>query len=345
MERVSVLCVLLLLLCSPSGAELQDNEISEQRQAGPESVNVPEQPQPCPSDLHAVLRDMSAALAEHRVRIQQLQDVNQAQAAELRELKTRDVESLKQQQQGQAAELNSLKIQTNVTENHVASLRRDRTGAELQDNEISEQRQAGPESVNVPEQPQPCPSDLHAVLRDMSAALAEHRVRIQQLQDVNQDLHAVLRDMSAALAEHRVRIQQLQDVNQEQAAKLTELEFKTRDMESQQQGLTAQVKELEKQTSEVEPIKEKLRVSKSNHVFLELICAPRQVNAAYEPHPFLRCMACQSYVLLLHPAQSLLTGKTQPSPFEKLALPISVQSGRSKSPTLRTYSRSAKTQS
>ncbi|KAK7880131.1 hypothetical protein WMY93_033198 [Mugilogobius chulae] len=51
---------------------------------------------------------------------------------------------------------------------------------------MSEQRQVGPESVNVPEQPQPCPSDLHAVLRDMSAALAEHRVRIQQLQDVNQ---------------------------------------------------------------------------------------------------------------------------------------------------------------
>ncbi|XP_072304586.1 uncharacterized protein [Eucyclogobius newberryi] len=126
MERVSVLHVLLLLLlCSLSGAELQDNEISEQRQVGPESVNVPEQPQPCPSDLHAVLRDMSAALAEHRVRIEQLHALNQEQAAKLGELemKTNDVDS---RQQGQAAELYSIKTRTNVTENHVASLRRDR---------------------------------------------------------------------------------------------------------------------------------------------------------------------------------------------------------------------------
>ncbi|XP_055021661.1 uncharacterized protein LOC129412312 [Boleophthalmus pectinirostris] len=192
MERVSVLCALLLLLCSLSGAELQDSDISDQKQASPESVNVPEQPQPCPPDLHAVLRHMSAALAEHRVKIEQLQSLNQEQAAtlrnqdvnlrvqeaelrelksrdvetlkqqqeqaaklieqeaKLRELKTRDVETLKQQQQGltaqvqelqkqtsevepikeqlkgQAAELNSIKAWTNVTENHVTSLRRDR---------------------------------------------------------------------------------------------------------------------------------------------------------------------------------------------------------------------------
>ncbi|XP_055021861.1 multimerin-2-like [Boleophthalmus pectinirostris] len=86
MERVSVLCALLLLLCSLSGAELQDNEISDQRQASPESVNVPEQLQPCPPDLHAVLRHMSAALAQHRVKIE-------VQEANLRELeqKTSDV--------------------------------------------------------------------------------------------------------------------------------------------------------------------------------------------------------------------------------------------------------------
>ncbi|XP_055021860.1 uncharacterized protein LOC110154539 [Boleophthalmus pectinirostris] len=217
MERVSVLCALLLLLCSLSGAELQDNEISDQRQASPESVNVPEQPQPCPPDLHAVLRHMSTALDEHRVKIEQLQCLNQEQTkkireqeAELRELKTRDVETLKQQQQGQAAELNSIKTQTNVTENHVTSLRRDREGAELQDNEISDQRQASPESVNVTEQPQPCPPDLHAVLRHMSAALAQHRVKIE-VQEANL---RELEQKTSDVAEHRVRIEQLQSLSQ-----------------------------------------------------------------------------------------------------------------------------------
>uniref|UniRef100_A0A8C6T6Y2 C1q domain-containing protein n=1 Tax=Neogobius melanostomus TaxID=47308 RepID=A0A8C6T6Y2_9GOBI len=95
MERVSVLC-LSLLLCSLSGAE-----IIEEREISPESVNVP---QPGPSDLHAVLREMSAKLAENRLMIQQLQTLNQAQASELKSLKTR----------------------TNVTENQVESLRRDR---------------------------------------------------------------------------------------------------------------------------------------------------------------------------------------------------------------------------
>uniref|UniRef100_A0A8C6UID2 C1q domain-containing protein n=1 Tax=Neogobius melanostomus TaxID=47308 RepID=A0A8C6UID2_9GOBI len=88
MERVSVLC-LSLLLCSLSGAEHQDNEIKPE-------------PQPCLSDLHAVLREMSAKLAD--LMIQQMQTLNQAQASELKSLKTR----------------------TNVTENQVESLRRDR---------------------------------------------------------------------------------------------------------------------------------------------------------------------------------------------------------------------------
>uniref|UniRef100_A0A8C6UJZ5 C1q domain-containing protein n=1 Tax=Neogobius melanostomus TaxID=47308 RepID=A0A8C6UJZ5_9GOBI len=90
MERVSVLC-LLLLLCSLSGAEHQDNEIKPE-------------PQPCLSDLHAVLREMSAKLAKYEVRIEELQTHDQAQASELKSLKTR----------------------TNVTENQVESLRRDR---------------------------------------------------------------------------------------------------------------------------------------------------------------------------------------------------------------------------
>uniref|UniRef100_A0A8C6UU76 C1q domain-containing protein n=1 Tax=Neogobius melanostomus TaxID=47308 RepID=A0A8C6UU76_9GOBI len=147
MERVSVLC-LSLLLCSLSGAELQDNEIIEQDK--PESVNVPEQPQPqpCPSDLHTLLMDMSAKLAVLQCRVDQLQTLNQEQAAtlrelqtsqvdpmkeqlreqaaRLRELQTSEVNPIKEQLRGQAADITSIKARTNVTENHVDSLRRDR---------------------------------------------------------------------------------------------------------------------------------------------------------------------------------------------------------------------------
>ncbi|XP_055021862.1 uncharacterized protein LOC129412338 [Boleophthalmus pectinirostris] len=149
------------------------------------------------------------------------------------------------------------------------------SGAELQDNEISDQRQASPESVNVPEQLQPCPPDLHAVLQHMSAALAEQRVNIEQLQCLNQEQAATLRNQDVNLRVQEAELRELKsrDVEtlkqqQEQAAKLIEQEaklreLKTRDVETlkqQQQGLTAQVQELQKQTSEVEPIKEQLKV-------------------------------------------------------------------------------------
>uniref|UniRef100_A0A8C6UEX1 C1q domain-containing protein n=1 Tax=Neogobius melanostomus TaxID=47308 RepID=A0A8C6UEX1_9GOBI len=109
MERVSVLC-LSLLLCSLSGAELQDNEIFEQREVSPESVNVPE-PQPCPSDLHAVLREMSVKLAENRLMIQQLQTLNQEQNAKLakNEFKIEQLQTLNQEQ---AAKLKQLEKQS-----------------------------------------------------------------------------------------------------------------------------------------------------------------------------------------------------------------------------------------
>uniref|UniRef100_A0A8C6T4D9 C1q domain-containing protein n=1 Tax=Neogobius melanostomus TaxID=47308 RepID=A0A8C6T4D9_9GOBI len=94
MERVSVLC-LSLLLCSLSGAE-----IIEEREISPESVNVP---QPGPSDLHAVLREMSAKLAENRLMIQQLQTLNQEQAAKLKQLEKQSSHMDSQQQVGQVA--------------------------------------------------------------------------------------------------------------------------------------------------------------------------------------------------------------------------------------------------
>uniref|UniRef100_A0A8C6UH53 C1q domain-containing protein n=1 Tax=Neogobius melanostomus TaxID=47308 RepID=A0A8C6UH53_9GOBI len=94
MERVSVLC-LSLLLCSLSGTE-----IIEQREVSPESVNVP---QPGASDLHAVLREMSVKLAENRLMIQQLQTLNQEQAAKLKQLEKQSSHMDSQQQVGQVA--------------------------------------------------------------------------------------------------------------------------------------------------------------------------------------------------------------------------------------------------
>ncbi|XP_076597577.1 uncharacterized protein LOC143327223 [Chaetodon auriga] len=78
-------------------------------------------------DIQAVLREMSASLAEHRVQIQHLQSENEAQAAKLRELESQETEmgKLKQQLQAQTAELITMKARTNTAENQVAALKRD----------------------------------------------------------------------------------------------------------------------------------------------------------------------------------------------------------------------------
>uniref|UniRef100_A0A8C6UJ56 C1q domain-containing protein n=1 Tax=Neogobius melanostomus TaxID=47308 RepID=A0A8C6UJ56_9GOBI len=116
MERVSVLC-LSLLLCSLSGTE-----IIEQREVSPESVNVP---QPGASDLHAVLREMSVKLAENRLMIQQLQTLNQEQAAKLKQLEKQS-SHMDSQQQAQTAALHRIEAWSNVTETQVQTLTRDR---------------------------------------------------------------------------------------------------------------------------------------------------------------------------------------------------------------------------
>ncbi|KAF7646470.1 hypothetical protein LDENG_00187680 [Lucifuga dentata] len=82
--EITMLFPLLLLVCSLSGVQLQDeieNEIiphgrQSQRQTA-EPVNVSTQQQSCPPDLHAVLREMSASLAEQRVEIKYLQSENE----------------------------------------------------------------------------------------------------------------------------------------------------------------------------------------------------------------------------------------------------------------------------
>ncbi|KAK9515518.1 hypothetical protein VZT92_026158 [Zoarces viviparus] len=108
---------------------------------GREPTNASDRRETCTQDINAVLREMSATLAEQRVEMRHLQRENEAQAAKLRELELQktEVDKLKQQLKAQAAELintraelintraelSNMTARTDVTENQVEALKRD----------------------------------------------------------------------------------------------------------------------------------------------------------------------------------------------------------------------------
>ncbi|KAM7412189.1 hypothetical protein PAMA_021915 [Pampus argenteus] len=122
---------LLLLICSLCTAQLQgepDNEILPYGNQTESQEQKPAHPQPtCLQDIHAVLREMSALLAEQKVEIRLLKSDNEAQAAKLRELEEQksEVDNLKQQLQAHTAELSTIQAKSKVTENQVEALKRD----------------------------------------------------------------------------------------------------------------------------------------------------------------------------------------------------------------------------
>uniref|UniRef100_A0A671WDN2 C1q domain-containing protein n=1 Tax=Sparus aurata TaxID=8175 RepID=A0A671WDN2_SPAAU len=122
---------LLLLICSLCMAQLQpesDNHIiplGDQTEAERrEPTNAADQQQRCTQDIHAVLREMSALLAEQRLEIRILQRENEVQGAKLRVLELQKTETDKQLQ-AQTAGLISIKARSDVTENQVEALKRD----------------------------------------------------------------------------------------------------------------------------------------------------------------------------------------------------------------------------
>ncbi|XP_019219193.1 complement C1q tumor necrosis factor-related protein 3 isoform X2 [Oreochromis niloticus] len=85
--EIMVFFSLMLLVCSVSTNQTEaDNEIVDQQISNQ---------QPCPQDIHAVLREMAVSLAEQKVEIRTLKQENQEQEAKLET----EIDQLKQEQQ------------------------------------------------------------------------------------------------------------------------------------------------------------------------------------------------------------------------------------------------------
>ncbi|XP_025761107.1 complement C1q-like protein 4 [Oreochromis niloticus] len=97
--EIMVFFTLLLLVCSVSTNQTEaDNEIVDQQISNQ---------QPCPQDIHAVLREMAVSLALQTERITVLQKENQEQAAKLET----EIDQLKLQSEEQVAKLESQKTE------------------------------------------------------------------------------------------------------------------------------------------------------------------------------------------------------------------------------------------
>ncbi|XP_030277886.1 uncharacterized protein LOC115584539 isoform X4 [Sparus aurata] len=231
---------LLLLICSLCTAKLQtesDNHIiplGDQTEAERrEPTNAADQQQRCTQDIHAVLREMSASLAEQRVEIRHLQRENEVQAAQLREQKI-EVEKLKQQLQAQTAGLISIKARTDVTENQVEALKRDgeaqtaelisiKARANVTENQVEALKRDGEaqtaELISIKARTDVTENQVEALKRDGEAQTAE-LISIKARTDITENqVEALKRDGEAQTAE-LISIKARTDVTENQVEAL-----------------------------------------------------------------------------------------------------------------------------
>uniref|UniRef100_A0AAZ1XCW2 C1q domain-containing protein n=1 Tax=Oreochromis aureus TaxID=47969 RepID=A0AAZ1XCW2_OREAU len=132
--EIMVFFSLLLLVCSVSTNQSEaDNEILDQQISNE---------QPCSQDIHAVLRELTASVAEQKVRITFLENENQDQAAKLERQNT-ETDQLKLQSKEQArkldTEIDQLKLQS---EEQVAKLESQKAEIDQLKHELQAQKVA-----------------------------------------------------------------------------------------------------------------------------------------------------------------------------------------------------------
>ncbi|KAM4610066.1 uncharacterized protein ACJ7VT_013397 isoform 1-T1 [Polymixia lowei] len=143
MEK-TVFVLLLLLVCCFSEAQVHTEPGNDIIQQGPQTQTQTGEPasgrqQTCVPDIHTVLRDMNAMLAEQRVEIRHLQRDNEAQAVKLRELDVQktQLDVQKTQLDVQKTQLDVQKTQLDVQK---TQLNLQKTQLNLQKTQLDEQK-------------------------------------------------------------------------------------------------------------------------------------------------------------------------------------------------------------